>query len=91
MTLFLKFKTTDEEINKQSFEYNSSMIVRDMLNDFLLKTNSKKTLSTNEIAFMFGTKIINNKNFIDQPLSSIFKSKKNVAINVRDMNDVIGG
>ena len=91
MTTILRFKTIDEEINNKIFEFNSSITVEEMLNNFLSQTNSKKTLETSDIAFLFGTRIINKGDILKKPLSSIFKSKANVAINVRDMNNVIGG
>ena len=70
---------TNADIVKQIYEYDESMKIRDMLYDFLRKTNSIMTLEPEKIFFMFGAKILNSKeaNCLDKDIKEVFKHKKN--------------
>ena len=91
MTVCLKFKTTDEEINQRIFTFDNSITVKEMLQSFLSQTNSKITLSPSDITFTFGAKILNKGDCVDKPLSKVFTSQKNTPIKVMDINNIIGG
>ena len=58
----LKFQTSDEDINKKIFEFDTTLTIENMLLDFLGKTNSKMTLDPKQITFLFAGRVINQEN-----------------------------
>jgi hypothetical protein len=91
MTLCLKFRTDDEDINKRVFEFDASMTVEQMLKSFLSQTNSKMILDPYEISFLFGGKILNKQENIGKLLSSVFTARNNKPITVSTSKNIIGG
>ena len=87
----IKFKTTDEDINRRTFNYNVSCTIKDMLLNFLRETNSKMVLKPNEISFLYKALLINKSDILNKKVGEIFRHKQNVAINVIDTNNIIGG
>ena len=87
----LKFQTSDEDINKRTFEFLSNLTIETMLREFLSKTNSKNTLDTKQITFLYAGRVINQENDLKKTIGEIFKKKNNIPIKVIDTNDVIGG
>ncbi len=87
----LKFQTNDEDINKKTFEYDSTISIENMLLDFLSKTNSKITLGSNQIAFLYASRVINQQEDLQKPIGEIFRKKNNIPIKVIDTGNVIGG
>ena len=87
----LKFQTSDEDINKRTFEFLSNLTIETMLREFLSKTNSKDTLDTKQITFLYAGRVINQENDLKKTIGEIFKKKNNIPIKVIDTNDVIGG
>ena len=87
----LKFQTSDEDINKKIFEFDTTLTIENMLLDFLGKTNSKMTLDPKQITFLFAGRVINQENDLKKTVGEIFKKKNNIPIKVIDTNDVIGG
>ena len=87
----LKFQTSDEDINKKTFEFMSNITIKDMLLNFLSQTKSKMTLDTKEITFLFAGRVLNQENDLKKTIAEIFKKKNNIPIKVIDTNDVIGG
>ena len=87
----LKFQTSDEDINKKTFEFDTTMTVENMLLEFIGKTNSKMTSDPKQITFLFAGRVINQENDLKKTVGEIFKKKNNIPIKVIDTNDVIGG
>ena len=73
-TIQLKFKTIYEDINSRIFFYDTSLTIKEMLLDFLDKTNSKKILNPDDISFLFKSIIINKKDSINKKVGDIFNS-----------------
>ena len=88
--IFCKFYSDDDSIDN-NFEYEENTTVRNMLIDFLLKTNSKMEYSIEEITFMFNSTLINNAKYLDKPIKDVFKRSNNPKIKVIDSNNIIGG
>ena len=84
---------TNADIVKQIYEYDESMKIRDMLYDFLDKTNSIKTLKPEKIFFLFGANILNSNepNYLDMEIKEVFKHKNNALVKVFDPGKVVGG
>ena len=80
----------DADIALKTYQYDTSMKIKDMLYDFLRQTNSKMTLDTNQISFMYGGLLNNDKN-LEKTVGEIFKKKNNQNIKIFDTGDVIGG
>ena len=92
MAYTLKFLTPDEELNQKYFNYDGSMTIQNMLNDFLIKTNSKITLNEEAILFQFNAHILNKGENLSKTVDDIFKNKTiNAKIKVTDYKNVIGG
>ena len=92
MAYTLKFLTPDEELNQKYFNYDGSMTIQNMLNDFLIKTNSKITLNEEAILFQFNAHILNKGENLSKTVADIFKKNKiNTQIKVYDYKNVIGG
>ena len=87
----IKFQTSDEDINKKFFEFDTTLTIENMLLEFLGKTNSKMTLDPKQITFLFAGRVINQENDLKKTVGEIFKKKNNIPIKVIDTNDVIGG
>ena len=80
----------DADIEKKIYQYDLSWTIEQMLYDFLQKTNSKKTLDTDKICFVYGG-ILNTEKFLNKTVEQVFKSRNNVAVLVKDTADVVGG
>ena len=73
-----------------TFEFNKKMTVREMLNNFLDKTNSVKTLDLKKLMFFHGTILLNSPKFIDKSIENIFGRGK-IIIQIKDRGNYIGG
>ena len=62
-----------------------------MLLNFLRETNSKMVLEPKEISFLYKALLINKSDNLNKKVGEIFRHKQNVAINVIDTNNIIGG
>lgn len=89
---YVKFKREGEDSSAlKVYEFDSSITVREMLNQYLRDTNSISTLDPEKITFM-SKSILNNKpEILDKPLSKQFKNIVNVMITIIDNGGVIGG
>ena len=67
--------TDFEDINKQCYEYDGNLTIKEMLLDFLSKTNSRLTLDINEINFINRGNILNRKDRLSKNISKIFGMK----------------
>ena len=76
-------------IQEKLFEYEDICTIKEMLEDFLRKTNSKKTLAPSDICFIYNAKILNNERFLNKRLKEVFKESLNRII-VKDYCDIIG-
>ena len=70
--------TDFEDINKQCFEYDGNLTIKEMLLDFLSKTNSRLTLDINEINFINRGNMLNSKDRLSKNISKIFRMKMNI-------------
>ena len=80
----------DADIANKVYEYEDSLTINEMLLDFLKQTNSKMTLDTDKICFVFGG-ILNTPRFLNRTIKEVFKKQNNVAILVKDPGDIVGG
>ena len=79
-------------IQKKVYFYQESWTIKQMLEDFLNQTNSKKTLKPNEISFIIGSNILNTEKNLEKTLKEVFKNNKMIKpIKIIDSNNVIGG
>lgn len=88
--LFCKFFSDDETINS-NFEFDSNLTTRNMLVEFLRKTNSVLNYNIEDITFMYNSTLINNQKYLDRPIKEIFKRNNNPKIKVIDSNNIVGG
>ena len=89
---YLKFRTTDEDINKRTFECDSSWTIKQMLESFLSQTNSKMILDIDKIAFLYGGNIINAPANLNKTVEKLINKKNNIPITVqKDLANIIGG
>ena len=79
------------DIEKKIYEYDNSCTIRDMLTDFLQKTNSKITLDPGQITFMFGGILNRNDEILNRTVGEIFKNRNNVTVKVIDTENIVGG
>ena len=87
----IQFITDYEDINKELFDYDGNLTIKEMLLDFLSKTNSKLTLKINEIYFMYYSKIINSdENKLSKTISILFKNKRINKIRVWECHESQG-
>ena len=89
-TVSIKFDTDQESINKQLFTFDSNITIKEMLNDFLKKTNSKIELQSEDIQFIYKGKILNTPNYLNRFVGDIFKLN-NHKVKVWDSKNIIGG
>ena len=61
----------DDGYQRKQVSYDSSIIVKDFILDYLKKYNNRVTLSTNELIFRIGSKILNTPRFLDKKLEDI--------------------
>lgn len=73
-----------------TLDFDKKITVREMLNTFLDKTNSIKTLDQKKIMFFHGTNLLNLPKFIDQNIENVFGRGK-ITIQVKDKGNFIGG
>ena len=74
-----------------NFNYNSEITVKEMLLDFLFRTNSIMILNTNNIVFMYHSFILNNDRNLSRPLEEVL-SKRDMKpkIKVLDAGNIKG-
>ena len=83
MTYYIKFITDYKDININCFEYDGNLTIREMLLDFLCKTNSELILDDTKIIFVYTYKIINKKDILYKTISNIFRGNAwNIPIKV---------
>lgn len=88
----VKFQhNNNAEIGNKIYEYDNSCTIRDMLIDFLQKTNSKITLDPGQITFMFGGILNRNEEILNRTVGEIFKNRNNVTVKVIDTANIVGG
>ena len=87
----LKFQTEDEVINGKAFPFEGSLHIKEMLLSFLSQTNSKTTLDSSQISFMFLGHMLNSDKYLVKTVNQVFKNSKNAIIRVTDTGNVIGG
>ena len=78
------------EIQKKTFEFDETCTIKEMLIDFLRKTNSKIILDMAQISFMYGVKILNQEKFFNKKIKELFKVE-NKPIKIIDANGIVGG
>jgi hypothetical protein len=89
---YIKFKREGEDPSLlKVYEFDSSITVKEMLNQYLSDTNSIKTLDPEKITFMSKTILNNKEDILNKPLSKQFKNIVNVLITIIDNGGVIGG
>ena len=89
---YIKFKREGEDPSSlKIYDYDESITIRDMLTDFLRKTNSVNTLDPTKITFMSKTILNNRKEILDKPLGKHFKNLLNVMITIIDNGGIVGG
>ena len=64
------------EIRRYIFEYEDICTIKEMLEDFLRKTNSKKTLAPSDICFVYNSTILNTEKYINKRLKEVFKKNR---------------
>ena len=76
----------------KTISYDRNQKVENLLNEFLTQTNSKKTLDTKKIYFMYNSHIVNDQKKLQKKISEVFKGQAyEYKITVTDTEGVIGG
>ena len=78
------------DIQKKPFEFDETLTIKEMLLDFLKKTNSKMILDMNKISFMLGAKILNQNIYLNKALKEVFRDN-NKPIKIIDAEGIVGG
>lgn len=78
------------EGGKLNFSFKKTSTIKEMLEDFLKRTNSVVTLERNKIIFSFRNKVLNSKPYENQMIQNIF-GRGNVTVKIIDKNKIIGG
>ena len=83
----ITFTTKDGDI---PIECNTSCTIDQMLDIFLLKTNSIRDKDTQKISFMYLGKILNSERNLNKTISQL-KIINNCKIKVIDHGNIVGG
>ena len=90
--IYLRFShDTKNEIQDNKYLFDTSITIREMLNDFLKQTNSIITLDPVKITFMFGPKLLNTDKVLDMKVGKVFNSQNNKLIKIIDNEKIVGG
>lgn len=87
-TMKINFKFDETEI--KSIVFDVKTIISDMLKKYLHDTNSKETLNTKDILFIYGDLILNSNIYLNKRIENIFNRQKKT-ITIKDKNKIIGG
>ena len=80
---YICFIDWENNENRLFFEYDETIIIRNMLNHFLIQTNHVMTLEKKNIMFLYSAKILNDDRYLNRTVGQIFKNKINVSIRVK--------
>ena len=97
MSYNVSFFYSEKNQEKTKLYQNKSQnyLFKTLLREFLKDTNSKSILSTDQIAFSFNGRLINDEMFLDDKpnltIRQVFKGNLSPTIQVFDTGNVIGG
>jgi len=77
------------DIKNMLFEFDKTLTIKEMLLDFLKKTNSKMILDVKKTYFMHKSKILNQENYLNKILKEEFK-KDNDLVQITDCDNIVG-
>ena len=87
---YIRFVTNDMNINNRIFEYNITCRIKDMLYDFLRRTNSQPIIDQEQISFVYKAKILNKQDILNKTIGEVFRNGgNNIIIHVWDSNNII--
>ena len=87
---YIRFVTNDMNIYNRIFEYNITCRIKDMLYDFLRRTNSQPIIDQEHISFLYKGKILNKQDILNKTVGEVFRNEgNNFRIRVLDSNNII--
>ena len=93
-SIHLSFTLGAKNLNKD-YQLNTSMTVRQVIEQFLKDTNSIMKYTTNDISFSCNSKILNKEENLDKPLSKVLTKSVlktgNAVVKIYETIDIIGG
>ena len=87
MRFFVEY---NPEISRECYDYENTCTIKEMLEDFLRKTDSKMTLAPSDICFIYNAKILNNERFLNKRLHEVFKYHKVNIIRFSETKQIMG-
>ena len=75
---------------KNTLDIENSSTIENMLREFLKKTNSRFTLDTDKIVFMYKSKILNINPNLKKTVGEMFNRSEVVSIMVSEVEPIIG-
>ena len=70
------------DIDEQLLMFDLDISVKEMLNKYLEKYSSVRSLDNDKIFFIYRSKILNNPYFLNKTLKSVFGNRQNSIVNV---------